>query len=325
MATTFTLRFGGVAHTVKRKFLMDERSISFVELVPAVPDNPPRKAHLRYLRLPSSPFEAEVFPGMGKALKMAAKQCDINELALPAGTHPTIKTIAALRAHANSDGTLKGQGRRFDELSLRLTGLKHSPLIEKLRSGVIEEFDSAFQNIRLCDPTEPSAPKYLFGCDIFADDMVIARLQHLAKQGHAYSQFLTALLLTYKHGGLTSSAVQFLLAAHAQGLPQALPALAERLLVGRYFSDALQCAIVAVASGYDAASSIIDDVGAATFNAMLEMPQGLVPFFHYLVEWEIESDVKKLLMLQRPEWRPKTHEQIFDTMFRRHREGERHV
>lgn len=326
-STTFTLRFNGVAHIVKRKFFLNKRSINFVEFLPASPDSPKSKAWHYCRQLPSSPYEVECFPGMQKALENAAQQFDNGLLPLPKlnADNPSIRTVEELRAHAKDNSTAKGQGRRFDEVSKALTGLTHSPLIEKLRAHAIEEFHAAFQCIRLYDPSEPEAAHFIFGYDVFAEEPVIATLRRLAVQGHAYSQFLSALLAASNNETLTSQSVQFFLAAHDQGLPQALPALAERLLLDRYYSDALQCAVIAVAGGYAEASSIIDDVGRATFHVMLETPRGLINFFQYLVEVEIEPGVRELLMAQRPEWRPKTHEQILTAMFGRQLAGTNHV
>lgn len=313
-ATTFTLRFSGVEHTVKRKFLLGKNSINFVEFIPASPGNSKSVAWRHCRHLPSSPYEIAYFSGMQKALDQAAKQVDNKKLAVSIPDHRSIQTIEELRAYANATSTVKGTARRYDEVSEALTGLKHSPLIEKLRAQVIEEFYAAFQGIRLYDPAESGAPRYIFGYDVFAEESVIATLMRLATQGHAYSQFQSGLLAASKNDGLTSPAVLFFLAAHNQGLPQALPALAERLLAERYFSDALQCATIAVAGGYAEARSIIDDVGRETFHAMLETPQGLVNFFPYLIEHEIEPGVRELLFAQRPEWQPKTHDQILAAM-----------
>lgn len=326
MAATFTLRIDGAALTVKRKFLFkNQNSINFVDVIPAASNDPKSKAWHHCRHLPSSGHELTWFPEKQQDLELAAQQLDKKRLKVSIPDHPEIRTVEDLRRHAEATGIVKGQARRRDEISNALTGFTHSPLIEKLRAQVIEQFFAAFDGIRLYDPTEPGAREFIFGYNIAAEQSVVATLARLASQGHAYSQFLSGLLAASKDDILTSRAVQFFLEAHDQGLPQALPALAERLLAERYFSDALQCAAIAVAGGYAEARSVIDDVGRATAHALLETPRGMVGFFQYLVEQEIDPGVRELLMEQRPEWRPKTHEEVLAAMFARQRGGNNHV
>lgn len=198
-------------------------------------------------------------------------------------------------------------------------------MVDKLRQRVIEKFPALFDRVKLYDPTEFGTPRFLFGNNLFAEALDRDALADLADQGHAYSQYLSGLLAASKAGALTDAAVENLLAAHAQKFPKALPALAERLLLEGYYGDALQCAVMAVAGGYAHAASIVDDVARATAMAMLETREGMVPFFPYLVEHVIEPEVRDFLMVQRPDWRPRTHDQILEAMFRRQMEGGSHV
>ncbi len=207
----------------------------------------------------------------------------------------------------------------------KVTGLNEPQLVEQLRQRVVEDFHEVFDRIQLHDPTEFGTPRFLFGYNLYAEVPDREALAALADQGHTYAQYLSALLAASKAGALTDAAVEYLLAAHAQKFPKALPALAERLLLDAYYGDALQCAIMAVAGGYAHAASVVDDVARATATAMLETQQGLIPFFPYLVEHVIEPEVREFLMVQRPDWRPRTQEQILEAMFRRQIGGARHV
>lgn len=329
MAASFTLEFNGRRHVVARHFLLGGRSIKFGQLIPASLGHSKGKPQPHFHRLPCSPQELLWFPENQAAFEAAAKEVDNNKLIIPADLimpgAQRFRTIGELRKHATEHGTAKGQAKCFNEASKALTGLNEPQLVGRLRRRVVEEFHALFDRIQLHDPAEFGAPRFLFGNNLFAEAPDREALAALADQGHTYAQYLSALLAASTAGALTNAAVEYLLAAHAQKFPKALPALAERLLLDAYYGDALQCAVMAVAGGYGHAASVVDDVARETAMAMLETREGMVPFFPHLVEHVMEREVREFLLVQRPDWRPRTHDQILEAMFRRQIGGRSNV
>ncbi|MEG0590002.1 hypothetical protein, partial [Aurantimicrobium sp.] len=317
MAASFRLQHKGKALTVPRKFLLTGKSLAFVRPEPVQDDSGVRTPRYWPRQLPHSAFELENFEHLKNDFELASQECNTLRLRVSIPSHPEVKTIEDLRAHALNVGTATSSARKYDELSEKLLGLKHAQLVAKLRNQTAEKFRKIFDDVLLVDPREPGRRGFVYGTEVEADKHIKEAFYTLAEQGHVYSQFIGGLLATPFGKPLSAKSAELLVQAHINGFPMALAALGERLLAESYFFDALQCVIMALEGGYKDAGSILDDLHKNTFATLLETPQGLVPFLPYLVKVELSEDMRNLLYKHKPAWGPLTPEQQAEDFFAR--------
>lgn len=320
MATSFVLRSPqGRQFTVRRKFLLDKKSINFVEIIPKDGDKPELRSARR---LPDSPFSLYCFPHLKDSFLLASEVCDLLKLRVGHSSHPTIKTVDDLRKFANDSSQATKQSKRYDEVSLKLFGQNHAPYVDGLRLAVVQRFRDAFDEIQMVHPDDlPSERKFLFGSDLHASEKLKSQMYAIALEGHAYAQYVCGLLAA-SDGPVTVVAAKLLVDAHSQGVPVALAALGERLCNDRFFLDALNCALLSLEGGFGGASTILDNLEKATFNLLLETPTGYIPFLPYLVHNELEEEVRLLAFKHRPKWVPMTHDEVIRKMMARHGSAE---
>lgn len=316
MASSFVLHFpGSRPFTVGRKFLLANKAINFVEVIS---QHRPGEELRRFRNLPDSPFSLSCFPHQQKDFELASEVCDARQLRVKVSSHPKIETIDDLRAYANNASSTPSQAKRYDEISHRLLGQKHSPLVESLRNRVIERFRDAFSQVQMVHPDDvPSERQFIFGSELHATDGVKKEIYALAREGHAYAQYIGGLLAS-SGGRVSASAAKMFVDAHVQGVPVALAALGERFCCDRFYLDALNCAVLSMESGFREASNTLDSLEKATFNVMLETPNGYVPFLSYLVQHELDAEIRELAFKHRPKWAPLSTEQamqVFMTRF----------
>lgn len=317
LASSFVLRFpGSRPFTVRRKFLLDRKSINFVEIIPQHLQG----AGMRRARtLPDSPFSLSCFPHLQEAFELASEVCNVCLLRVGVPSHPEIKTIDNLRAYANTASSESSQAKRYDDISLRLLGQKHSPLVDSLRSQVTARFRAAFEEVQMMHPDDvPSERRFIFGSELYATEELKEDIFSLAKEGHAYAQYIGGLLAASERQ-VSASSAKMLVDAHSQGVPVALAALGERFCCDQYFFDALNCALLSMEGGFGEASKILDDLEKATFNLMLETANGYVPFLAYLVQHELDEEIRQLAFKHRPKWAPLTAEQAMKKFMMRFR------
>lgn len=317
MATSFRLQHKGKALIVPRKFLLSGKTLGFVRPEPIQDDFGARPPRYWPRHLPHSAFELENFKHLQNDFELACQECDTLRLRVSIPSQPEVKTIEDLRAHALNVGTASSSARKYDELSEKLLGLKHSQLVAKLRDQVAEKFRKTFEGVLVVDPREPECRGFVYGTEVEADKQIKEAMYALAQQGHVYAQFIGGLLATPFGKPLSAKSAELLVQAHINCFPTALAALGERLLADNYFFDALQCAIMAMESGFKDANAILNDLQKNTFGTVLETPQGLVPFLSYLVEVELSEDMRKLLYKHAPAWAPLTPKQQADAFFAR--------
>ncbi|WP_371763815.1 hypothetical protein [Massilia sp.] len=307
MASSFVLRFPGCPpFTVGRKFLLDSKSIKFVEIIP---QHLPGGGLRRFRTLPDSPFSLSCFPYLREDFDLASEVCDTRRLRVKVPAHPAIKTIDDLRLYANTASNESSQAKRYDEISLRLLGKKHSPLVDSLRSQVVARFRDAFETVQMVHPADvPSERRFIFGSELYAAEESKQRIFALANEGHAYAQYIGGLLAASGRR-INASSAKMLVDAHSQGVPVALAALGERFCCDLFFLDALNCALLSMESGFGEASKVLDDLEKATHNLMLETSDGYVPFLAYLVQHELDDEIRQLAFKHRPKWAPQTAEQ----------------
>lgn len=317
MAASFRLQHKGKALTVPRKFLLTGKSLAFVRPEPVQDDSGVRTPRYWPRQLPHSAFELENFEHLKNDFELASQECNTLRLRVSIPSHPEVKTIEDLRAHALNVGTASSSARKYDELSEKLLGLKHAQLVAKLRNQTAEKFRKIFDDVLLVDPREPGRRGFVYGTEVEADKHIKEAFYTLAEQGHVYSQFIGGLLATPFGKPLSAKSAELLVQAHINGFPMALAALGERLLAENYFFDSLQCIIMALEGGYKDAGCILDDLQKNTFATVLETPQGFVPFLPYLVEVELSDVMRNLLYKHKPEWVPLTPEQQAEAFFAR--------
>lgn len=317
MAASFRLHHKGKALTIPRNFLLTGKSLAFVRPEPVQADSRGRGPRYWPRQLPHSAFELENFEHLKNDFQLASQECDTLRLPVSTPSHPEIKTIEDLRAHALNVGTASSKARKYDELSEKLLGLKHAQLVAKLRDQVAEKFRKTFNGVLLVDPREPEHRGFVYGTEVEAEKHIKEAMYTLAHQGHVYSQFIGGLLATPFGEPLSAKSAELLVQAHMNGFPIALAALGERLLAENYIFDSLQCAIMSLEGGYRDAGRLLDDLEKNTFATVLETPQGVVPFLPYLVEVELSEDMRNLLYKHKPAWVPLSPEQKAEAFFAR--------
>lgn len=313
MAAKFSLSVDGNRPIpVPRKFLLKDGEINFVEIWQH------RGKTVRHARhIPASPWELQCFPHIQENFELASQVCDTRKLRIHVPNRPELVTIEDLRKFANEcESRESKQAKRYDEVSLQLLNQKHSQLVQSLRKDVIERFLRAFPKVLEAHPNDiPDTRKFIFGTDLYAPDEVRREIFALAREGHAYSQFIGALIHSAERP-VTQFTAEMLVAAHCQGMPQALAALGERLCTDQMYLDALNCAVVAMEGDYREAKHIIENVVKHTSHRNLEIQGGgYMPLMYWLVHFGLAPEIRELLFKHKPEWRPLTYQQRLEKHF----------
>lgn len=210
--------------------------------------------------LPMTPWHADVFQLTDESLDQFFKVFDNGKLHLKTSAGRVV-SVAEIRRNAKSFSDLS-LTQRFEKAARELGLNSYSGQIEQAKIELLERFKRAFDSIHPLHPMELDAEESLRMEDfthnaVWAEAEVLGELKNLADQGHAYSQYLTGVLLGTVAGGFSTDCIEYIVAAYKQKVPEAMAVLAEFCFTHRDYYGALQCALLSVDGGYDDSRRLI--------------------------------------------------------------------
>jgi len=169
----------------------------------------------------------------------------------------------------------------FEKQSKKQLGESYSILLKQAKERIIDRFKVAFQSIAPLHPMDMSFEESeairenFTHYPIWTPPEVLQELCDLADQGHAYSQYLSGVLLATVAGDYSTDCIGYLIAAYEQKLPDAMTVLAEYCFLRRDYFGATQCALLAIDGGYEGARQLIQKCIALSHTQIYQAPGGI--------------------------------------------------
>lgn len=189
-------------------------------------------------------------------------------------------TVTELRDTSKSLGD-PSVCRGLEKQAQKLVGESYTTLLKQAQERITDRFKAAFQSIVPLHPMDMSFEESekmrenFTHYPVWTPPEVLQELRDLADQGHAYSQYLSGVLLATIAGEFSTDCIEYLIAAYKQKVPDAMTVLAEYCFLRRDYFGATQCALLAVDGGYKYATQLIQKCFALSQAQVYEAPGGI--------------------------------------------------